>query len=361
MPTAAVCPRPTGRSRTAASAFEAWSRRRDGGSGGACSSGAPSGCATESSRLAALEVFEAGKCWDDADADVAEAIDFLEYYGREGLRLAEGGEVQSPPGEINRLSYHGRGVAAVISPWNFPLAIATGMVSAALVTGNTVVLKPAEQTPATAALLVRALRRGRTSRRCAFVPPGPRRGDRRPPRELTPTSASSPSPGPSLSGSASSRPRAVRARASARSAVSSPSSAARTPSSSTPTPISTRPSRPPSARCSDSPVNAARPHPASSRWVACTICSWSASWRRHASLAIGPPCEQGVELGPVIDEDSVKRIRGWQDCAEQFGRVVLGRDELPATGYFVGPTIVDGVSSGLAASSPRRSSAPWRR
>ena len=67
--------------------------------------------------VAALEVFEAGKCWDDADADVAEAIDFLEYYGREGMRLAEGGKVQSPPGEVNRLTYHGRGVAAVISPW----------------------------------------------------------------------------------------------------------------------------------------------------------------------------------------------------------------------------------------------------
>ena len=59
------------------------------------------------------------------------------------------------------------------------------------------------------------------------------------------------------------------------------------------------------------------------------------------SLGIGPPAEQGTELGPVIDEDSVKRIRGWQDRAEQFGRVVLRRDELPDSGYFVGPTIVD--------------------
>ena len=109
---------------------------------------------------AALEVFEAGKCWDDADADVAEAIDFLEYYGREALRLAQAGRVQSPPGEVNRLSYHGRGVAAVISPWNFPLAIPAGMVSAALVAGNAVVLKPAEQTPAVAAVLVRALYEG---------------------------------------------------------------------------------------------------------------------------------------------------------------------------------------------------------
>jgi RHH-type proline utilization regulon transcriptional repressor/proline dehydrogenase/delta 1-pyrroline-5-carboxylate dehydrogenase len=108
--------------------------------------------------VAAVEVFEAGKCWDDADADVAEATDFLEYYGREALRLADGGKVLSPPGEVNRLSYRARGVTVVISPWNFPLAIPSGMVSAALVAGNTVVLKPAEQTPATAAMLVRALR-----------------------------------------------------------------------------------------------------------------------------------------------------------------------------------------------------------
>ncbi len=108
--------------------------------------------------IAALEVYEAGKCWDDADADVAEAIDSLEYHGREAIRLGEGGEADSLPGEVKRLSYHGRGVAAVISPWNFPLAAASGMVGAALATGNTVILKPAEQTPAVAAVLVRAFR-----------------------------------------------------------------------------------------------------------------------------------------------------------------------------------------------------------
>ena len=107
--------------------------------------------------LAALEVFEAGKPWADADADVCEAIDFCEYYGREMLRLDRGGAVQSPPGERNRLTYEGRGIGVVIAPWNFPLAIPTGMVTAALVTGNAVLFKPAEQTPAVAAKLVDAL------------------------------------------------------------------------------------------------------------------------------------------------------------------------------------------------------------
>ena len=81
-------------------------------------------------------MFEAGKPWRDADADVCEAIDFCEYYGREALRLDEGGPVQSPPGERNRLRYQARGIGVVIAPWNFPLAIPTGMVVAALVTGQ---------------------------------------------------------------------------------------------------------------------------------------------------------------------------------------------------------------------------------
>jgi RHH-type proline utilization regulon transcriptional repressor/proline dehydrogenase/delta 1-pyrroline-5-carboxylate dehydrogenase len=115
--------------------------------------------------LAALEVFEAGKPWKEADADVCEAIDFCEYYGREVLRLARGGAVQSPPGEANALQYRPRGVGAVIAPWNFPLAIPTGMVTAALVTGNTVCFKPAEQTPLVGHALYEALM-------AAGLPPG---------------------------------------------------------------------------------------------------------------------------------------------------------------------------------------------
>src|SRR5262245_2498682 len=111
------------------------------------------------SALAALEVVEAGKPWDQSDADVCEAIDFCEYYGREVLRLdaASAELVESPPGEANRLYYQGKGVTAVIAPWNFPLAIPTGMTVAALVAGNPVILKPAEQTPLVAWQLIEAL------------------------------------------------------------------------------------------------------------------------------------------------------------------------------------------------------------
>ncbi len=110
--------------------------------------------------LAALEVRECAKPWPEADADVCEAIDFLEYYARAAVELARGRPLIQLPGERNELRYVPRGVVAVISPWNFPLAIPCGMSAAALATGNAVVLKPAEQSPGCALRLVQALRAG---------------------------------------------------------------------------------------------------------------------------------------------------------------------------------------------------------
>ncbi len=94
--------------------------------------------------LAALQVCEVGKVRAEADGDVCEAIDFLEFYGREMLRLGAPRRLGHAPGEDSQLVFEPRGVAAVIAPWNFPLAISTGMTAAALVTGNAVVYKPAE-------------------------------------------------------------------------------------------------------------------------------------------------------------------------------------------------------------------------
>ena len=96
--------------------------------------------------LAAWEVHECGKPWREADGDVAEAIDFCEFYAREMIRLA-GGERRDVPGETNAVEPVARGVVVVIPPWNFPMAIPMGMTAAALVAGNAVVLKPAEQSP----------------------------------------------------------------------------------------------------------------------------------------------------------------------------------------------------------------------
>jgi len=108
--------------------------------------------------LAALEVRECAKPWPEADADVCEAIDFLEYYARDAVELERGPSLLEAPGERNEMRYVARGVVGVVAPWNFPIAIPAGMVAAGLATGNAVVLKPAEQSPACALELVRALR-----------------------------------------------------------------------------------------------------------------------------------------------------------------------------------------------------------
>ncbi|MGN1400290.1 MAG: L-glutamate gamma-semialdehyde dehydrogenase [Bacillus sp. (in: firmicutes)] len=107
--------------------------------------------------FSALMTKEAGKPWNEADADTAEAIDFLEYYARQMLRLKSGMPVESRPGEYNQYNYIPLGVGVIISPWNFPLAIMAGTTVAAIVTGNTVLLKPASTTPIIAAKFVEVM------------------------------------------------------------------------------------------------------------------------------------------------------------------------------------------------------------
>ena len=107
--------------------------------------------------LAALAVRECAKPWAEADGDVCEAIDFLEYYARQALEIGDGAQLLQVPGERNTMHYGPRGIAAVIAPWNFPIAIACGMTAAAFVTGNATILKPAEQSPACGAVIVESL------------------------------------------------------------------------------------------------------------------------------------------------------------------------------------------------------------
>src|ERR1044072_5726487 len=105
----------------------------------------------------AVMVFEVAKNWAEADGDTAEAIDFLEFYGLEMLRWSEKQPVTPLAGEDNRFEYIPLGVGAVIPPWNFPLAIMAGMTSAAIVAGNTVVLKPSSDSPTIAAKFIEVL------------------------------------------------------------------------------------------------------------------------------------------------------------------------------------------------------------
>lgn len=97
--------------------------------------------------FSAWMIVEIGKSWVEADADVAEAIDFCEYYGREMLRLNAPAPLTKHPTEKNKLSYIPLGVGLIIPPWNFPLAIYVGMTTAAIVSGNSVIVKPSSETP----------------------------------------------------------------------------------------------------------------------------------------------------------------------------------------------------------------------
>jgi 1-pyrroline-5-carboxylate dehydrogenase len=115
--------------------------------------------------FSAMMVYEVGKNWAEADGDTAEAIDFLEFYGREMLRLSEKQPLTKISGEDNNLEYIPLGVCVVIPPWNFPCAIAIGMTAAAIVAGNTVALKPSEDSPAIAQMFIELFQQ-------VGVPPG---------------------------------------------------------------------------------------------------------------------------------------------------------------------------------------------
>jgi 1-pyrroline-5-carboxylate dehydrogenase len=150
--------------RAAADAFETW-KRVSAAERSAVLFRAADELRRRKHEFSAWMVYEVGKTWAEADADTAEAIDFLEFYGRENLRYAGPHPVTPVPGERNQLVYLPLGAGVVIPPWNFPLAILTGMAAAAIVAGNTVVLKPSSDSPIIAAQAVALLE-------SAGLPPG---------------------------------------------------------------------------------------------------------------------------------------------------------------------------------------------
>jgi RHH-type proline utilization regulon transcriptional repressor/proline dehydrogenase/delta 1-pyrroline-5-carboxylate dehydrogenase len=293
--------------------------------------------------LAALQVFEAGKPWKEADADVCEAIDFCEYYGRQALRLDRGGAVESPAGETNRLSYQGRGIATVIAPWNFPLAIPTGMVVAALVTGNAVLFKPAEQTPAVAAGLVSALQAaGLPDGVLAFLPGiGEEVGAylvEHPDVSIIAFTGSKAvglgiveSAGVHRSGQR--HVKRVIAEMGGKNAI---------------------------VVDADADLDQAVPAIVYSAFgyagQKCSACSrliavdavYDELMRRLVgatrSLRVGHPSEMGTQVGPLIDADAHKRVRSYVELADHEGTVLFHQADVPSTGFFVGPTIVADVS-----------------
>lgn len=123
--------------------------------------------------LTAWLILEIGKSHAEADGDVAEAIDFLEFYGREMIRLGGPQPVVPYPGEENELYYVALGVGLIVPPWNFPLAILVGMTSAAIVAGNTVLLKPSSETPAIAYQFVKIMEEAGLPKGVLNFVPGP--------------------------------------------------------------------------------------------------------------------------------------------------------------------------------------------
>ncbi|MFP5256914.1 MAG: proline dehydrogenase family protein, partial [Acidimicrobiia bacterium] len=292
--------------------------------------------------LAALQCFETGKPWDQADADVCEAIDFCEYYGREVLRLdaMAGTLVQSPPGEANRLTYQGKGVTAVIAPWNFPLAIPTGMAVAGLAAGNPVILKPAEQSPGVAHQLARALD-------AAGVPPGvfqllPGLGEDVGARLVAhPDVAAIVFTGSKAVGLEILRQAAevhpgqrhlkkVICELGGKNAIIVDADA--DPDQAVP------------AVAYSAFGYAGQKCSAASRVIILDQVYERTVERlvgTSRELLLGHPADPGVQVGPVIDADAHERVLRYIEAAPQQGRVLLGGQGAPEGGWYVPPTIVE--------------------
>lgn len=289
--------------------------------------------------LAARQVHEAAKPWDQADADVCEAVDFCEYYGREVLRLGAGVAVQSPPGEANRLTYQGKGVTAVIAPWNFPLAIPCGMTAAALGAGNPVVLKPAEQAPGVAWALVEAFA-------AAGLPEGvlsflPGRGEDVGARLVD---------HPDVAVVAFTGSREVGLAINAAAAVTHPGQrhVKRV--------IAEMGGKNPLIVDVDADPDQAVPIAVRSAFgysgQKCSALSrlvvldrvWDVVVPRLADavreLVVGPAARMGTQVGPVIDAEAHERLLGVVAGASAHGEVLVARDDVPDGGWYVGPTLV---------------------
>jgi RHH-type transcriptional regulator, proline utilization regulon repressor / proline dehydrogenase / delta 1-pyrroline-5-carboxylate dehydrogenase len=294
--------------------------------------------------LAALEVRECAKPWGEADADVCEAIDFMEYYAREAVALERGPELLQVPGERNSMRYEPRGVTAVISPWNFPIAIPCGMTVAALATGNAALLKPAEQSPGCGHAIVEVLRE-------AGVPDGaiallPGYGDvgaalvRHPGVHTIAFTGSSPVGLEIMRGAAETPDgqrhlKRVVAEMGGKNCV---------------------------IVDSDADLDEAVPAVVRSAFVyAGQKCSACARVLAHEAVAdallerlagavevlvVGQADTFGTEVPPVIEREAQERVLRYQQRAAEDGRVVARREPVPEDGWFCPPTVATDLGEG---------------
>ena len=291
--------------------------------------------------LAAIEVFEVGKPWREADADVAEAIDFCRYYAASARRLARPVHVDVP-GEENASAWLPRGVTVVIAPWNFPLAILAGMTTAALVAGNPVVMKPAEQSSLVAMRLHEILME-------AGVPPAalgflPGRGE-----EVGPPLVSHPDTAlVAFTGS-----RAVGLAINVQAAQASAMAGSR---------VVKRVIAEMGGKNAiivdddadlDEAVVAVTHSAFGFQGQKCSACSRVIVLDRvhdafvgrlaHAvnSLRVGPAAEPGTRVGPLVDQEARDRVRSFIDLGRRTARQIAAVDVGPLAdrGWFVGPHV----------------------
>ena len=294
--------------------------------------------------LAAWLIYEVGKSWAEADADVAEAIDFCDFYAREMLRLADEQPLTRVAGERNELHYIPLGVGAVIPPWNFPLAILCGMTSAAVVAGNTVVLKPSSDAPTIAYRFMEVLEEaGMPAGVVNFITgPGAEIGDYLVQHPMTRFVAftGSRDVGLGISEKAA-RPRKgqiwikrsilemggkdaimVAADADLDAAAEGVVSSAFGYSGQK------------CSACSRAIVDASIYEPFIEKLVA-----------RTRSIVVGDPADPGTVMGPVVNEKALGKIMSYIETGRTEGRIVSGGEPGPTDGHYVQPTIfadVDG-------------------
>jgi RHH-type proline utilization regulon transcriptional repressor/proline dehydrogenase/delta 1-pyrroline-5-carboxylate dehydrogenase len=298
--------------------------------------------------LAALAVRECAKPWPEADADVCEAIDFLEFYARAAIELQGGGgpELLQVPGERNELRYAPRGVCAVIAPWNFPIAIPTGMTAAALATGNTVVLKPAEQAPGCGLRVVEALRAGGVPADAIALLPGA--GEAGAALAANPDVATI-----AFTGSGAVGLELLRTAADVTEGARQ---------------LTRVVAEMGGKNCivvdSDADLDEAIPAIVESAFAyAGQKCSAAARVLVHealhdtlverlagavAGLQVGPADDFATDVPPVVERAAQERVRRYTDLAARTGAISTGMSEVPGDGWYVAPV----VATGLPADSP---------
>jgi len=295
--------------------------------------------------LAALEVYEAGKPWAEADADVAEAIDFMEYYARQAERLGQPVALTPLAGEDDDAFYLPLGVGAIIPPWNFPLAILTGMTVGPVVAGNAVLVKPASPTPVIAAHLMEVmLEAGIPPGVINFVPgDGGTIGDHLVGHRLTRFISFTGSRDVGLhinQLAAESRPghrwiKRVVAEMGGKDAVVVDETADLEAAAAGIVVSAFGYQGQKCSACSRAILVDAVYDQVAARVVELT-----------RSLRVGPADQYETQMGPVIDERAFAKIMGYIDWGKQHASLLTGGDRAGSPGYFISPTVFGDVEPG---------------